>query len=167
MKSHVLLMPRTQVMIASLSQRFDLADTLARWHHAEWARFYPGWTIGACRAELMAHTDPNSLPTTLVALDDTGKVLGSVSLLLDDLPGYECLSPWLASLFVRPECRRRGLGGRLLKAAVAEARRLGVTVLYLFTADHEGYYAARGWSVAGRTSTGGQPVSIMTRRTEG
>jgi hypothetical protein len=49
-------------MIASLTQRLDLVDTLARWHHAEWAGFYPGWTIETCRAELMAHTDPNCMP---------------------------------------------------------------------------------------------------------
>jgi GNAT superfamily N-acetyltransferase len=154
-------------MVASLTERFDLADTLARWHHTEWAGFYPGWTIESCRAELMAHTDPNCLPTTLVAFNDAGELLGSVSLLLDDLPGYECFSPWLASLFVRADHRCRGVGRLLLEAAVGEARRLGVPELYLFTADHEGYYAARGWAVAERGSAGGQPVTIMTRHTEG
>jgi hypothetical protein len=49
---------------------------------------------------------------------------------------------WLASLYVRADRRRRGVGGMLLKAAVAEARRLGVKALYLFTADQEGYYGA-------------------------
>lgn len=167
MKTYALPTPGAQVIIASLAQRLDLVDTLAGWHHAEWTEFYPGWTIEACRAELMAQMDPNRLPTTLVALDDTEELLGSVSLLLDDLPGYECFSPWLASLFVRGDHRRRGVGGVLLKAAVAEARRLGVPELYLFTADHEGYYTARGWAVAERASVGRQPITIMTRRTEG
>jgi predicted N-acetyltransferase YhbS len=153
-------------MIVSLAERPHLADTLARWHFAEWADLYPGWTLQACRAELGAHVDPHRVPTTLVALDDTGEAVGSVSLLPEDLPGYECFSPWLASLFVRPDRRGGGLGSILLTAAVAEARRLGVGQLYLFTTAHEGYYAARGWAAARRASAGGQSVTIMTRRTE-
>ena len=39
--------------------------------------------------------------------------------------------------------RSQGLGGRLVEAAVSEARRLGIAQLYLFTPHHEAYYAAR------------------------
>jgi predicted N-acetyltransferase YhbS len=97
----------------------------------------------------------------LLALE--GEVLlGSVSLVRDDLPGREELSPWLASLYVPPERRSRGIGGALVDAAVAEARRLGVERLCLFTPRHEAYYAARGWAVLERTSTEGQPIVIMS-----
>src|SRR5439155_10150697 len=112
-----------------------------------------------------SHDDPDRVPTTLVAVSEDDGLLGSVSLVLDDLPGFERLSPWLASLYVRPDRRGAGLGGRLLEAAVAEARRLGVHRLYLFTPEHEGYYASRGWSVVERASAGGQPVPIMSRLT--
>jgi N-acetylglutamate synthase-like GNAT family acetyltransferase len=93
-------------------------------------------------------------------------LFGSVSLLADDLPECPQLSPWLASLFVRADRRRLGLGGRLLEAAVAEARRLGVARLYLFTPHHEEYYAARGWSLVERASASGQPVAVMCRATD-
>ncbi len=148
--------------IVSLAERPDLTATLAQWHFAEWADLYPGWTLEACQTELRSHTDADRLPTTLVAVDATGEPLGSVSLVLDDLPGWEHFSPWLASLFVRPDQRGRGVGGSLLRAAVAEARRLGVATLYLFTPFHEGYYAARGWAEVARASAGGRPVAIMT-----
>ena len=126
---------------------------------------YNGWTLAAALAELEGQTDPDRLPTTLVALSAAGELFGSVSLLAADLPERPGLSQWLASLFVRAERRGQGLGGRLVEAAVLEARRLGVSQLYLFTAHHEGYYAARGWSVVERATAAGQPVAVMCRAT--
>jgi predicted N-acetyltransferase YhbS len=151
--------------VVPLADRPYFAETLARWHHDEWRWLYQDWSFEACLAELRSHDDPDRVPTTLVAVSDEDELLGSVSLVVDDLPGFEHLSPWLASLFVRSERRGEGIGGRLLEAAVAQARRLGVQRLYLFTPGQEEYYAWRGWSVVERVSAGGQPVVIMSRLT--
>ena len=105
------------------------------------------------------------MPTTLVAVSEHGGLLGSVSLVHDDLPGYEHLTPWLASLYVKPEARGRGVGSRLVSAALAEAHRLGIRRLYLFTPEHEDYYSRRGWSYLERASAAGHPVTIMCRFT--
>src|SRR5262249_21746541 len=107
------------MLIVPLALRPELARTLGEWHFAEWADLYPDWTLKACQDELASHAVLDRLPTTLVAVGDDGAPLGSVSLLLDDLPGYEHFSPWLASLYVRPDCRGGGLGGKLLAAALA------------------------------------------------
>jgi GNAT superfamily N-acetyltransferase len=153
------------VQIVSLASRLDLAPTLARWHHDEWGHLYDDWPFDAALAEMEAQIDPDRVPTTLVALSDEGEVLGSVSLLAEDLPACPHLSPWLGSLFVRPDARGQGLGGRLVEAAVQEARRLGLPQFYLFTSDHEAYYAARGWSICERATAAGHPVTVMTRAT--
>lgn len=151
--------------VVRLSDRPALADVLAGWHFAEWAALYPGWSPAACRAELLADAGGAALPATLVAFDG-GAAVGSVSLVADDgLPGYGHLSPWVASLYVRPDRRGGGVGGQLLAAAVAEAGRLGAGRAYLFTPSHAGYYAARGWAEVGRASAGGTPVAVMSRPT--
>jgi GNAT superfamily N-acetyltransferase len=154
---------RLAVQIVPLAYRLDLAPTLARWHYDEWRDLYGNWSSEVALAELQGQTDPDRVPTTLVALSDEGELLGSVSLLADDLPECPQLSPWLASLFVRPDRRGQGLGGRLVEAAVSEARRLGASRLYLFTPHHEAYYAARGWSLVERATAAGQPVVVMGR----
>lgn len=157
--------PEKPVTILSLAQRPELADELASWHYDQWAELYPGWTLNICRDELTAQNDADRIPTTLVAIDSAGQPGGTVSLLSHDLPGRDDLSPWLGNLFVRTDLRGRGLGSLLLAAAVAEARRLGIAKLYLFTPGHEAFYTARGWIVIGHASTGGVPVTIMARRT--
>jgi GNAT superfamily N-acetyltransferase len=153
------------VRVQSVADQPQHAATLARWHFEEWRDLYADWSFEKALAELQGHRDPDRVPTTLIAVGDDGELLGSVSLVLEDLPGCT-LSPWLASLYVRPDRRGAGVGGQLVEAAIREARRLGVPRLYLFTPHHEGYYASRGWVVVERASAGGQPVAIMSRPTD-
>ena len=71
------------------------------------------------------------------------------------------LSPWLASVYVTPEHRSRGIGTALVQRVIEEAVGLSVETLYLFTPDREGFYASLGWSVVERTEYRGQKVVIM------
>ena len=137
---------------------------LAAWHHAEWGPLYDDWTLDAAIAELVDHATRTSLPTTLLLMDDEA-LLGSVSLLIEDAPALQDRgSPWLGSLFVRPEARGRGSGRRLVEAAVTHAAGEGVALLRLFTLWHEDFYASLGWQVEERTSLHGTPVVIMSIR---
>jgi N-acetylglutamate synthase-like GNAT family acetyltransferase len=134
---------------------------LADWHHAEWGGYYDHWTHAVCLAELADHATRRTLPTTLVLVDAT-RVLGSVSLVLEDAPEFaDEGSPWLASLYVRPDARGRGHGARLVRAAVAHAAALGIDDLYLFTPDHRGFYEQLGWTSLARTALKGKPVDLM------
>jgi len=134
---------------------------LARWHHAEWGALYDDWTLPAATAELEDHTRRDSLPTTLVLMDG-GRLLGSVSLLLEDAPELRDRGgPWLASLFVSPDARGRGGGKRLVEAAVAHAAAQGVRWLRLFTLWHEDFYADLGWKLEERSQLHGVSIAIM------
>ncbi len=58
----------------------------------------------------------------------------------------------ISKMLVHRRARRRGLAGRLLEAAEAEARRMGRTVLVLDTVtggDAERLYARSGWTRVG------------------
>ena len=139
-------------------------ESLARWHHQEWGALYDDWTLDVATAELHDHATRTSLPTTLLLMDGDD-LLGSVSLLIEDAPALQDRgSPWLGSLFVRPEARGRGSGRRLVEAAVAHAAGEGVAVLRLFTLWHEDFYASLGWQAEERTSLHGTPVVIMSIR---
>jgi len=149
------------MQIAFLDRHAGLAPTLAGWHHAQWGHLYDHWTLEVATAELRDHATRRTLPTTLVAVED-GAPLGSVSLVLEDAPelcGHG--SPWLASLYVRPDSRGRGLGAQLVHAAVAHAASLGVEELYLFTPEHAVFYARLGWRPLARTALLGTPVDLM------
>lgn len=134
--------------------------TLARWHFDEWHHLYQDWSQATAQQELQRQNNAN-VPTTLIALDG-GDVIGSVSLLQDDhLAGYEHLTPWLASLYVRDDWRGRGVGGRLVEAALQHARTLGIEHIYLFTPAQREFYLDKGFQDFAQASAGGRPVTVM------
>lgn len=144
--------------LAFLCDHPELTAILAQWHHLEWQALFPDWTEEQCRAELDAHTGRDVLPTTVIALEEPGhdphpsvdleaRLLGSASLLLDDLSELRPYSPWLASVFVRPDRRGRGIGRRLVGRIEAIAAGLNIPFLYLFTEDRQSFYLSLGWEV--------------------
>jgi GNAT superfamily N-acetyltransferase len=144
-----------------LDQHREHVATLAAWHHAEWGHLYDEWTLDVARSELAEHASHRSLPTTLVLIDQD-KPLGSVSLVLEDAPELcDQGSPWLASLYVVPEARGRGLGAQLVNAAVALAAQEKIEHLFLFTPEHASFYQRLGWRLITRTSLKGTPVDLM------
>jgi len=148
--------------IEPLAQHRDDVATLAAWHHVQWGHLYSHWTYEVAFAELGEHAArANGLPTTLLALEGE-ELLGSVSLVFEDAPELqEHGSPWLASLYVKPEARGRGIGAALVQAALARAAEEGVEELFLFTPEHKDFYARLGWRPLARTALKGTAVDLM------
>lgn len=149
--------------ITWLSAHRDLVPQLARWHYDAFRHYVPNWSVAAAAAELATHR-LHDLPCTLVALDEAGAPLGSVSLLLEDPPGGPEHAPWLANLYVREDFRGRGLGRALLARASAEAFDMGHAYLHLWTRDQAPFYERRGWERAGVVRLPVGPAILMRTR---
>lgn len=83
----------------------------------------------------------------LVAEDrDSGAVIGTVQLVLAQ-PENQPHRADLSKMLVQRSARQRGVGAALMRAAEAEARRAGKTLLVLDTASDpaERLYAREGW----------------------
>lgn len=100
--------------------------------------------------------------TALIALNDETPV-GTASLDPEDLPVRPDLGPWLASVFVLPSFRSHGIGAMLTDRVEAEARARGVTRLHLHTADHEAFYARRGWQTLERVVCWNREITVMIK----
>lgn len=150
----------------------DLAPLLAAWHHAEFGHLYDPlvWNEEIARLELEAMAEPGSDDLTWIAVDgphvDSASLLGSVSLIRsDDLPGFEDLTPWLASLYVVPRARGTGIGSVLVDVVLREAAARGHHYVHLFTAGQERYYEQRGWRRLASIEQRGHPATVMARAT--
>jgi len=135
---------------------------VAAWLHAAWWAA-DGWSLSATEAFLRQATGP-AAPVAFVA-EAAGVPLGTATLDRDDLPGRMDLSPWLASVWVVPDARRRGIASALVAHVEAVAAALGHDRLYLFTPDKAGFYAARGWQGIGEEAwRAGRTVTLMAKR---
>ena len=158
------------LQIELLTGLHHLAPVLAAWHHAEWGHLYADdvWSHAVAVREFETMAEPGSTDLTWVAFDgdsrDADAVLGSVSLLAtDDLAGFEHLTPWLASMFVAPAARGRGVAAALADALLQGARANGHEVVHLFTSGQQQFWADRGWAVVATVDTEGHPATVMAR----
>jgi N-acetylglutamate synthase-like GNAT family acetyltransferase len=71
------------------------------------------------------------------------------------------LSPWLASVFVAPEYRQKGIGTKLVLHVMGKAKDEGISTLYLFTSNKGKFYKDLGWSTFGEELYRGEEVAIM------
>lgn len=149
-----------------LSHHPELIAPLAQQCANEWAHLYLAWGEGEAVEEFrMARTD-GGIPATLVALDEERTLLGTVSVIEDDLPGFEHLNPWLATLLVVPEQRGRGIGAFLVREAERFAREAGHGEMYLFTESAPGLFRRMGWLEMAETTANGHEVRIFQRKLE-
>jgi GNAT superfamily N-acetyltransferase len=138
------------VTIEYLADRREFIPTVARWHHAEWGHLRPRETVEDRIGRVERDCGHCEVPTTFVALAGA-QVLGSASLVENDMETRKELSPWLSGVFVAPEHRRRGVGAALVERVVREAQALGIRRLYLYTPGSGTLYLRLGWSIRERT----------------
>ncbi len=148
--------------IEYLADHQSLIPTLAEWFYAEWSHLHPGKSREDIQHIISLRINRDKVPMTLVALQEN-ELIGSVSLKIYDMDNRPELTPWLASLYVREDCRGRGIGSKLVTAIEDRSRVLGVKILYLFTPASEAYYAKRGWQVMERVLYHTFPVTLMSK----
>jgi GNAT superfamily N-acetyltransferase len=150
------------VRIDFLKNQPVFARRLAELCGDQWEHLYVDWDRAVGLREFELQRADGRLPLSLVAIEGK-ELLGMVSLIFNDLPGYEHLNPWLASLLVLPEHRKKGTGSRLVR----EAERLLVlnrmSRAYLFTESACAFFAKLGWTALTTTSCNHHPIVILTK----
>lgn len=93
-----------------------------------------------------------------------GQLAASAAIVACDMESRPEWSPWLASVYVKPEFRRRGLGSALVTAVMNHAQQQGLSALYLFTPDQASFYEQLGWQFLEQTRYRDHAVTVMRMR---
>ena len=147
--------------VSRLCEVPSFAPAPAEAHAREWGHLYAGWDRNAALADFRLEKVNSDLPTTWVAHHPAGILLGSVSLVLDDLPGHPGLNPWLASLYVFPEFRGRGLGKLLVRQALDFLHEHRYPHTFVFTEDQVPFFSKFQFAVHANTQAQGHEVTLM------
>lgn len=149
------------MQIAPLCDHPQHLGGVAQAHLQAFGGLLPDWTLEQALAELAAHDADGVIPTTWLALEGEDWV-GSVSLLANDDGRLDQYTPWLASLYVRPQARASGTGAALVNHCVQAAAALGVPRLHLYCQDAlVPYYTRLGWTPCDRLPLGPLHVVVM------
>ncbi len=153
------------MQILDLKAHPEHIPQLAKWHHYEWIALNPGLTLQQRIEKMQKYLGDQLVPSTYIVLDED-TLVGSAALIEYDMdrPGW---TPWLASVFIRPEYRRQGMASKLILHVMQTARTSGIEKLYLFTPDQADFYSRLGWSELSRESYREHNVTIMSIKLNG
>lgn len=150
------------MQIVDLCEKPELREILAQWQGEQWRHLYPGWDAKEALRQFKLEKPGGGIPRSWIALDSE-RLLGSVSLILDDLPGRPNQNPWLAGMLVTEAERGRGVGKCLVQtlAACSDARE--IAEIFLFTENQTGFFARFGFSPIEEAMQNGHAITIMKR----
>ncbi len=131
--------------IVNLTTVPNVTIVLAKWHHEEWSYLNPSLSMAQRVKKMEIYLTEDFIPSTYVATDT--EVLGSAAIVESDMDTYKHFTPWLASVYVNPAKRGQGIGSKLVKHVMCEAKRNGVKKLYLFTPNQVKFYEKLGWEL--------------------
>jgi GNAT superfamily N-acetyltransferase len=154
--------PILPVRVEPLAAHPRFVDLVAAWGFAEWGHLAPGRSLVQRVERVRGGLDTSRLPVIFLALDAADRPAGTAALMYDDLEG-DPRNPWLASVYVRPEARRRGIAAALVRAVEDAARRMGFPRLHLFTASAPALYAGLGWQAREIRDYRGETITVMDR----
>jgi GNAT superfamily N-acetyltransferase len=152
--------------ITDLREVPECIQLLAEWHHLEWSYFNPGGSVQKRIEKMQAYLGWQTVPRMFVCKDD-GLLLGSAGIVLNDMDTKMELSPWLASVYVDKNHRKRGIGSALVKQVLDYARAAGFSDLYLFTQNQANFYKGFGWYPISNELYCGQKVTVMQIKLRG
>ncbi|QDF65328.1 GNAT family N-acetyltransferase [Shewanella sp. SNU WT4] len=133
---------------------------VATWHFTEWHDLYPGSTLADFVNDLHNCLNDDAVPSTWVLVDGD-EVVGSASILTQDMTTHPELSPWLANVFIKPEYRGKRLGSILINEVMRIAADKGLDLLHLFTEDQREFYEKLGWQAIKQERYQHAEVTIM------
>lgn len=149
--------------ILDLKQVPHFLPTLAQWHQAQWSYLNPGENLHHRIARMQDYLNEDFIPSTFVAVGET--LEGSAAIVAQDMETRPELSPWLASVYVAPAYRHRGVASALIEHVQQQARQYGIRELFLFTPDAlVAFYLQRGWQLVEATTYRGSRVTILSCR---
>jgi GNAT superfamily N-acetyltransferase len=148
------------MQIAYLADHPHHIPTVAAWQYEEWGHLNPGDSLQGRIERLGQHLGRPGIPTTLIAVDNN-IVMGCAGLVINDLRSHPDLTPFMASVFVAPAYRGRGIATALAAQMKVVAQELGFPLLYLITPDQQKLYARIGWVAQRDLEYRGEVVTLM------
>ena len=156
--------PSIPVKICFLAEVPEAVPKLVKLFQEEWEAYYGPDGPGIAESDIWECCQINSIPLTLVAIDENGEVIGTGTLRAKPVDSVLDQGPWITALVVEKSRRGNGIGTALISALEMEARRFRSSSIYTSTHTSGGILLSRGWQAIDKINTFQGVVTIY--RTE-
>ena len=151
--------------IEYLADRPEAVPIVARWYFDEWGHLDPSNSFELTCERLSGKLNRDKLPLPIIAVDSSGKVVGTAQLKRREMDIFPDREFWLGSLYVDLPARGQGIAVALIDKVVSLANDFKVTELWLQTeALDGGLYSRLGWKVVERLEYHDVKVAVMLRK---
>lgn len=138
-------------------------EMVANWIYQEFGKGNPDRTLEYV-INRFKNRNLNKIPISLIALIDN-KCVGVVSIFDNDLETRPELTPWLAGLYVNPNCRCKGVADKLITGVLEICKNINYNTVFLRTEHTSDYYKKHGWTfVEYTTDENGLETSVFMRK---
>jgi GNAT superfamily N-acetyltransferase len=152
----------TEIVFDLLADRPEYIANLARWFYDEWGRGQERKQLSDYEGELMRRLNRDQLPLTVIGQEAEIPV-STASLIYHEIPTLVDYEHWLASVYVVPGRRGRGLGNRTVRYICGLAAGMRIDELFLYTDANVGFYESLGWLRLESVEYRGRMVAVMRR----
>jgi N-acetylglutamate synthase-like GNAT family acetyltransferase len=146
--------------ILNLKEEAYHIGQLSEWHHNEWSYLNPDGSVEKRADKMKMYLGSELVPSTFIGKDGE-ELIGSAAIVESDMDTHEELSPWLASVYVSSNNRKKGYGASLVMHVMEKAKEQGIEKLYLFTPSEETFYKNIGWCKKYEENYRGHLVTVM------
>jgi GNAT superfamily N-acetyltransferase len=157
-------MDTSDLKLALLADRPTVVPLVAQWLYGEWGGERPGASSAGLAAEIRSKLSRDGVPLHVLA------TVGDVDVGIAVLKHHEMKdvfperTPWLGSLYVRSEYRRKGIAAALVREVERLAVARNYRQLHLQTERLDGgLYRRLGWIPAERVVYKTFEVLVMTK----
>jgi GNAT superfamily N-acetyltransferase len=148
--------------IEYLADHPEFIPELADLHFAEWSYLNPGETLEDKAEYLRRNSGLIGVPSFVIAVEGA-ELIGSASLIEQDMDNRPDLTPWLADVYIKPKFRGQGIATSLVQRIEAVAKSAGITKLFLYTPDAASLYRRLGWATVEECKYKGVEVVLMSK----
>jgi N-acetylglutamate synthase-like GNAT family acetyltransferase len=150
------------MLIDYLANQVGYIEELAKIQYAEWSHLNPNESLEGRIKRIHSYCNKDRVPCMFVSFDN-GNLIGSAGLVINDMSTHTEYSPWLASVIVKPEYRRKGYATEMIKRVELEAKKLNHKTIFLYTPDAEKLYEKLGWQIIRQTTYMNEKVTLMVK----
>lgn len=128
--------------------------------YSEWKSEYN--SIDELKKELFLAQNSKSI-TKILYIEEikTKNIIGTASLLEEDIKMFSNLSPWLANVYVKNQYRKEGIGSKMIDYIINHAFKIGKEKIYLFTNTKTHWYLKKNWKIIKHFEHNGDQHHLM------